>query len=90
MADIIYVVEDEWNGGDLRAFWKKEDAIQYVGELYCNTHFADGYQSIMEAFNNHNTEEFKIDLDAIEEDLTTLFKYGYIDSVAYIRTLELT
>ena len=90
MSDIIYVVEDEWNGGDLRAFWKKEDAIQYVGELYCNTHFADGYQSVMEAFNNHNAEEFKIALDAIEEDLTTLFKDGYIDCVAYIRILELT
>ena len=89
MADVIYVVEDEYTG-NYTGFWSKDAAIKHVAQIYIENGFGGLYDTICIDVENGNHKDCVItSLEQIKEDLTNLFESGYIDSLAYIHEVEI-
>ena len=89
MADVIYVVEDEYTG-NYTGFWSRADAIKDIIKMYLENGFGGLYDTIaIDAEHNAGKECIMRSLDQIKDDLETLFDSGYIESIAYIHEVEM-
>ena len=89
MADVVYVVEDEYTGTYI-GFWSKEAAIKYIAQLYVDNGFGGLYDTICLDIEHESGKQCIIDsLEQIKEDIRHLVEFGYIDSLAYIHEVEI-
>jgi len=89
MKKTVYIVEDE-NNGNMRGFWSKEKAVNFIINNYLNSDFGGIKNTIMEQLHKEKPDIEEIDgmLDYIKNDFKELIEHGSVDGFMFTREVE--